>query len=61
MLGPRDVHVFMDATRDRYGSGRWEEHRCDSLQPVSAVNQPDSHLPLDFVFVEVGCHEVTRT
>jgi hypothetical protein len=53
------VEVFVDATRDRFGSGEWERLRCEALVPVEQVNDPpDLVLPARMVFVEDGCaHE----
>ncbi len=45
VLGPGAVQVFVDATRDRFGSGRWEELRCSGLEPSDG----------NMVFVEDGC------
>jgi hypothetical protein len=50
------VQIFADATRDRFGSGKWEEIRCTRLLPVGEYNDPpDQFIPLDTVFVEDGC------
>jgi hypothetical protein len=50
------VEIFHDATRDRYGSGRWERLRCEWLVPVEQFNDPpDLVVPETEVFVEDGC------
>lgn len=50
------VEIFVDATRDRYGSGSWERLRCDGLVRVEAFNDPpDDVMPAEWVFVEDGC------
>jgi hypothetical protein len=52
------VELFIDATRDRFGSGVWERVVCDALVPVEEVNDPpDIVLPADMVFTEAGCEE----
>jgi hypothetical protein len=45
------IEVFVDATQDAYGSGRWERYRCESLVPVEAGSGADPAL----VFTEEGC------
>ena len=53
------VEIFIDATRDRFGSGRWERLACRALVPVAEVNDPPNTLyPDDWVFVEDGCEPV---
>lgn len=42
------VEIFVDATRDRFGSGTWERLRCETLTAV----------PDETVFVESGCEEL---
>jgi hypothetical protein len=50
------VELFIDASRDRFGSGRWERVRCEALVPVEQVNDPpDLFFPAEEVFVEDGC------
>lgn len=50
------IELFVDATRDRYGSGQWERLRCDRLVPVAEANDPpDTTFPDAMVFVEEGC------
>ena len=50
------VELFVDATRDRFGSGEWERLRCDRLVPVEEFNDPpDNVMPAEWVFVEEGC------
>lgn len=45
------VEVFVDATRDRFGSGEWERLICTGLRPVRAEDGLDDA----WVFVEEGC------
>jgi hypothetical protein len=53
------VEIFVDATRDRFGSGRWERIVCDDLVPVEdASDPPDLVFPAEMVFVENGCEEL---
>ncbi len=53
------VEIFVDATRDRFGSGEWERLRCDSLLPVAEANDPpDLVFPESQVFVEQGCESL---
>jgi hypothetical protein len=50
------VEIFVDATRDRLGSQRWERYRCDRL-----ASSDDVHPDLaneERVFVEEGCEEL---
>ena len=50
------VEIFVDATRDRFGSGAWERVRCEALVPVEQVNDPpDTVFAPGTVFVEDGC------
>ena len=50
------IELFVDATRDQYGSGEWERFRCDRLVPVAEANDPpDITFPEAMVFVEDGC------
>ncbi len=50
------IELFVDATRDRFGSGQWERLECQRLVPVAEYNDPpDTVLPAEFVFVEDGC------
>jgi hypothetical protein len=50
------IELFVDATRDAYGSGEWERLRCERLTPVAdAEDPPDLTFPDAMVFVEVGC------
>ena len=50
------VELFVDATRDRYGSGEWERYRCERLLPVADANDPpDLVFPNELVFVEDAC------
>jgi hypothetical protein len=50
------VELFVDATRDAYGSGEWERYRCERLVPVADANDPpDLVFPDEFVFIEDGC------
>ena len=50
------VELFVDATRDRFGSQRWMRYRCDRLVPADDVN-PDLANE-DRVFIELGCEEL---
>lgn len=45
------VEVFVDMTRDRYGSGTWERLACSELRPV----REDDGIDESWVFVEDGC------
>lgn len=59
VLADGRVQIFADATRDRFGSGQWEEIRCTRLLPVSEYNDPpDEVMSLDTVFVEDGCQRL---
>jgi hypothetical protein len=50
------VELFVDATQDAFGSGRWERYRCERLLTVAEPNDPpDLVFPNDLVFVEDGC------
>ena len=56
------VEVFVDATRDNYGSGQWERLRCTALVPVAEVNDPPNLVyPEEHVFVEDGCELMPTT
>lgn len=50
------VELFVDATRDRFGSQRWMRYRCDRLVPADDVN-PDLANE-ERVFIELGCEEL---
>jgi len=50
------VEIFVDATRDRFGSQRWQRYRCDRLSPANDVN-PDLANEAR-VFLEQGCEEL---
>ena len=50
------VEIFVDATRDRFGSQRWQRYRCDRLSPVDDVN-PDLANGAR-IFLEQGCEEL---
>ena len=53
------VEIFVDATRDRFGSGEWERVRCETLNPVAMANDPQNPtFPDEMVFVENGCEEL---
>ena len=41
VLGPGSFEVFVDATRDAWGSGRWEAYRCTHL----AIIQDEARRP----------------
>jgi len=45
------MDMFIDATRDRFGSGEWERYVCTGLRPVRA----EDGLGEEWVFVEEGC------
>jgi hypothetical protein len=47
------IELFVDATLDALGSGRWERLTCDSLEPVADDGETDQ------VFTEQGCRPVT--
>ena len=50
------VEIFVDATRDGFGSGEWERLRCEMLVSVDEANDPpDLVFPPDMVFVEDQC------
>jgi hypothetical protein len=50
------VEIFVDASRDLFGSGAWERLRCERLVPVEEFNDPpDLVFPETDVFVEDGC------
>ncbi len=49
VLPDRSVEVFVDATRDRNGSGAWERRICDGLTPVTGAA----------VFELIGCGEAS--
>ena len=51
------VELFVDASRDRFGSGEWERLRCERLVPVEEFNGPDLSFPPEQVFVEEACME----
>ena len=52
------IELFVDATRDRYGSGEWERLTCDRLVPVAEANDPPgTTFPDAMVFVEDGCQQ----
>ena len=53
------IEVFVDATRDRFGSGRWERIGCQDLVPVEEANDPpDVVFTPDMVFIQEGCEEL---
>ena len=53
------VEIFVDATRDRFGSGEWERIGCAQLVAVEEVNDaPDLFFPADYVFVEQRCQQL---
>lgn len=51
------VEIFVDATRDRFGSGEWERLRCERLVPIEEIrdDRPDLEFAAESVFVEIGC------
>jgi hypothetical protein len=53
------VEIFVDATRDAFGSGTWERLICRRLSSVAEANAPpDLVFPAAMVFVEDGCEPV---
>src|SRR5919106_1454468 len=46
------VEIFVDGTRDRFGSGHWERMRCQGLV---AVEEASAELPAETVFLEDRC------
>ena len=50
------VEIFVDATRDRFGSQRWERYRCERLVSADDLN-PDLANE-ERVFVEQDCEEL---
>ncbi len=53
------IEVFVDATRDAFGSGEWERLECTRLIPVDEYNdRMGSNVPSGLVFVEDGCAPV---
>jgi hypothetical protein len=53
------IEVFVDATRDAFGSGEWERLECTRLVPVDEYNAfMGSNLPAELVFIEEGCAPV---
>lgn len=62
VLDDGTVEMFVDATRDAYGSGEWERFRCSALVPVAEFNDPpDLFFPDEYVFVEDGCEPMPTT
>lgn len=56
VLGPSEVQIFVDATRDSFGSGAWVELTCSRLVPIEEFNDPpDTVMPANMVFIEDGC------
>jgi hypothetical protein len=53
VLGPGRVEVFVDATHDRFGSGRWEKYACKGLRKVEG-SDVDPDFSGDATCVEVG-------
>jgi hypothetical protein len=50
------VEMFIDATRDQFGSGEWERMVCDGLTPVEDLEDaPDAGAAPEMVFVQHGC------
>ena len=47
------IELFVDATRDRFGSRTWERYRCDSLVPIDQID-PD-RAGEERVFIELDC------
>ena len=53
------VEIFVDASKDRFGSGTWERLRCETLDKVAEANDPNNAgFPEEMVFVENGCEEL---
>jgi hypothetical protein len=48
------VDLFVDSTRDRFGSGEWERLTCLGLRPV----RPEDGLDESWVFIEESCGPV---
>jgi hypothetical protein len=51
VLPDGSVELFVDMTRDRYGSGEWERLVCSGLRPV----REEDGLDESWIFVEDGC------
>lgn len=51
VLPDGSVEMFVDMTRDRYGSGEWERLVCSGLRPVREGDGLDE----SWIFVEEGC------
>ena len=49
------IEIFVDATRDRFGSGAWERLVCERLVSVEEFNEPDDAVRESWVFVEDRC------
>jgi hypothetical protein len=50
------VEIFVDATRDQFGSGEWERLQCEEIVSVDEANDPPNLVfPADMVFVEDQC------
>jgi hypothetical protein len=50
------IEKFVDATRDRFGSGAWERFLCETLVPVEEWNAAENDtMPMEYVFIEDGC------
>ena len=53
------VEVFLDNTRDRFGSGAWERLECTALVSVQDANDPPTTVqPDELVFVQDTCEPV---
>jgi len=53
------VEVFIDNTRDRFGSGAWERLECTALVSVPDANDPPNLVhPDELVFVQDSCEQV---
>jgi hypothetical protein len=52
------IELFVDATRDAYGSQSWERLICDRLVPVDEAEGPGVSFPDEMVFIEEGCREL---
>ena len=50
------IEIFVDSTRDTFGSGGWERVICEDLIPVAEINDPpDIFYPEEMMFLEELC------
>jgi hypothetical protein len=47
------IELFVDATRDRFGSRAWERYSCGTLVPVEEID-PDAASE-ERVLIELDC------